>query len=605
MPMEIEHSENLSQIRSWHIALLLIPIFLGILCLARRLWHVQVLDSPQYGAAQSAQSFRRVLVPGLRGKILDRNGIILADSRPAYAVVLYCEEHRQPGNWKNTILAVDTFIDNLANRLQLPREVDNRAVARHIRGSLPMPLILWKDVDYRTIAYLSERAQDLPGIAILPLPKRIYPNHTLASHLIGYVGAPREISNDSRKWHYRLPQFEGRAGIEARYNELLDGEEGEELLQVDSRGYTHHRWIRTPATPGKDIKLTIDANLQRAAEAALENRPGAVVAIDPRNGDILTLASAPTYDINEMVPPVLSDFYNTLLNNEDRPMINRAIQAQYAPGSIFKPFVALAAQEEGYNNQLLYDCTGIYTDYSCRLRCANRYGHGELDMCQALMKSCNPYFCYVGTEIGIQSILRVAQQAGFGELTGIDIGGEAKGFLPTPEWKQKRFNVAWHPVDTAQCAIGQGAITTTPLQMAHATATLAMRGIVYRPRLVANDPIGERLRTVPWDNEYLDIVFEGMEAVVTNGTGQTMQLQGVSVAGKTGTAEYMDKGVRRKHVWCIAFAPIEKPRIAICAMLDNGSGGGKDAGPIIQHVLATYFKTNAIDFEDDDEILQD
>jgi penicillin-binding protein 2 len=469
--------------------------------------------------------------------------------------------------------------------------------------SLPMPLILWANVDYSKVAYISEWADELPGVDIITFPKRTYPNGTLAAHVIGYVGAStRQIQRG--EYHYRLPEFEGRAAIEKRYNEYLSGEPGESLLRVDSRGYTHHRSIHRPAVPGKDLTLTIDAQLQRTAEAALANRPGAIVAIDPNNGDILALASAPTYNIDLMVPPMSSAFYKSLINDPDKPLINRAIQSPYAPGSIFKPFVAIAAQEEGYDENTLHDCTGIYTDHNARLRCANRYGHGELDLREALMKSCNPYFCYVGTEIGMDPILRVAKQAGLGKPTGIDLGGEAKGNLPT-----QKENEPWKFNETAQCAIGQGRITTTPLQMAHATATLAMGGKVMRPRLVAHSPEGELIETHSWNHDYIAAVIDGMEAVVTGGTGKTMQIPGKKVAGKTGTAEFEkrvnNKLERKKHVWCIAFAPVEKPEIAICAMLDEGNGGGKDAGPMVQQVLADYFGVNAVKVQVDEETLED
>lgn len=618
--MEIENSEAPSTIRFWHILILFIPILLGLFTLVQRLWNVQVLDSPRYGAAQSAQSFRRVLVPAMRGKIYatrrtengEKEKILLADNKPTYAIVLYCEQLRQPGSWKKNVEAVNTFIDDLSKRLGLPRESSLNArtikdVETHMRQSLPMPLILWRDVDYSKMAYVSEWADELPGIDIMVFPKRTYPNGTLAAHVIGHVGASsRQIKRG--QYHYRLPEFEGSSAIEKRYNKHLSGEPGESLLRVDSRGYTHQRSVQRPAVEGKDLVLTLDVDLQRAAEAALNNRPGAIVAIDPRNGDILTLASAPTYNIDKMVPPISSAYYQTLIDNPFRPMYNRAIQTAYAPGSIFKPFVAIAAQEMGYDAHTLHDCMGIYTEHNARLRCANRWGHGELDLRGALMKSCNPYFCYVGTHIGMDPILRVARQAGLGERTGIDLGGESKGNLPTYRDKTTHQILPnWSPVDTAQCAIGQGRITTTPLQMAHATATLAMGGKAMRPRLVAPTPEGELIKVIPWNKEHLQAVIEGMEAVVTGGTGQTMQLQGINVAGKTGTAEFIEHGTRerKKHVWCIAFAPVEDPQIAICAMLDEGNGGGKDAGPMIQQVLATYFGVKAAEVDADDASLED
>ena len=592
-------------VRVWTLWVLTGIFAVGILALGWRLWQVQVLEPGRYGSVQARQSLRLVEHPGLRGRIFDRNGVVLADNRPAYAVVIYCEELRQPGAWNNTILAIDALIDQLARRLGLPRQISREKVVRHIRESRPVPLIVWQDVQFPTLAYISEQIENLPGVEILPMPQRFYPQGSLAAHLLGYVGQSDATKQETVNWNYRLPDVHGRGGVEQFYDALLSGKSGEEALLVDSRVYTRERWIRSEAQTGGDLTLTLDSVLQRAAEKALAGRAGAVVALNPNNGDILALASAPAYDLNTFVPTISSKAWNLLLKDKRTPLFNRAIQGQYAPGSVFKPLVAVAAQEQAFNADTLYACTGAYTDYHCHLRCANRYGHGELDMRQALMKSCNPYFCNMGVKIGIDAIVAVAQQAGFGTKTGIDLPGEQPGFIPTPEWKRRQTKVPWLPSDTAQCAIGQGAVLTTPLQIAHAIGAIAAGGKVYRPRVVAFGAGGELQRRLPWSGETVQAVVDGMEMAVLNGTGKTMQVEGVRTAGKTGTAEYMDGGVRRKHVWSVAFAPIEKPEIVVCAMLDNGIGGGRDAGPIVQAVLATYFKTTAPELELDDETLED
>ncbi len=592
-------------VRVWTLWVLTGIFAVGILALGWRLWQVQVLEPGRYGSVQARQSLRLVEHPGLRGRIFDRNGVVLADNRPAYAVVIYCEELRQPGAWNNTILAIDALIDQLARRLGLPRQISREKVVRHIRESRPVPLIVWQDVQFPTLAYISEQIENLPGVEILPMPQRFYPQGSLAAHLLGYVGQSDATKQETVNWNYRLPDVHGRGGVEQFYDALLSGKSGEEALLVDSRVYTRKRWIRSEAQTGGDLTLTLDSILQRTAEKALAGRAGAVVALNPNNGDILALASAPAYDLNTFVPTISSKAWNLLLKDKRTPLFNRAIQGQYAPGSVFKPLVAVAAQEQAFNADTLYACTGAYTDYHCHLRCANRYGHGELDMRQALMKSCNPYFCNMGVKIGIDAIVAVAQQAGFGTKTGIDLPGERPGFIPTPEWKRRQTKVPWLPSDTAQCAIGQGAVLTTPLQIAHAIGAIAAGGKVYRPRVVAFGAGGELQRRLPWSGETVQAVVDGMEMAVLNGTGKTMQVEGVRTAGKTGTAEYMDGGVRRKHVWSVAFAPIEKPEIVVCAMLDNGIGGGRDAGPIVQAVLATYFKTTAPELELDDETLED
>ena len=603
--MQVEGQPAGATVRAWKLWLLLGLFAVGLCLIVWRLWHVQVLDSPRYGAAQSLQSFRRVQIPGLRGRILDREGTVLADNRPAYAVAIYCEELRQPGAWGNTILAIDSLIDQLAARLGLPRQVSHDEVARHVRRALPMPLLAWEDVDYRTLAYLSEWAGALPGVAILPLPRRVYPQGTLAAHLLGYVSAAA-APDEGRRWHYRRPDPHGRAGLERQYDRLLAGESGEELLRVDSRGYTHERLVSAQARAGSDLTLTLDAALQREAEAALGGRAGAVVALDPRNGDVLAMASAPTFDPNAFIPAIPAAAWEAILADPDSPLLNRAIQAQYAPGSVFKPFVAVAAQERGFDPDTLYLCTGRYSEHRQRLRCAARYGHGELDLRQALMRSCNPYFCHVGDVIGMEAIAATAEQAGFGSQTGIDLPGEADGLLPTPEWKRRRFGRDWALTDTVQCSIGQGFLTATPLQVAHGVAALAAGGALYRPRLVSFGQAGGDLqRRLPWAPEAVATVVEGMEMAVRAGTGQTMQVEGVRVAGKTGTAEYIARGARRKHVWSVAFAPVEAPTIVVCAMLDDGVGGGRDAGPVVQRVLAKHLRARPSLVNPDAESLQD
>lgn len=607
--MQVEERQP-SVVRAWRVWLLLGCFAAGFAGLGARLWRVQVRENMRYDGVKERQSLRRVEVPGLRGRILDRHGEVLADNRPSYEVIIYCEELSQPGSWRNTILAVDSLIDQLAQRLGLVREVSRAQVARHVNESRPIPLVAWRDVDFRTVAYLSEWAEELPGVEVRPMPKRFYPNGALAAHALGYVGPRLEASVDQAAWDYRLPDPHGRTGIERQYDHLLSGTSGEELLRVDSRVYTRERWIQRRAEQGRDVTLTLDLPLQRAAEAALDGRAGAVVALDPRNGDVLVLASAPSYDLNAFVPAISSKAWRALIESPETPLFNRAIQAQYSPGSVFKPFVAIAAQEQRFNPDTLFECTGIYTDYHCRLRCHYRYGHGELSLREAIMKSCNPYFCTMGMQVGIEAIAASAKQAGFGSKTGIDLSGEAAGLMPTPEWKKRRFTRpgegTWTPADTALCSIGQGFVTATPLQVAHGVAALAAGGAVYRPRLVAFGPSGELQRRLPWAHEALRAVIEGMEMVVDRGTGQSMKVEGVRVAGKTGTAEYIDRGVKRKHVWSVAFAPIERPEIVVCAMLDNGIGGGRDAGPIVRRVLAEHFRvkaaaTGAVE----DETLQD
>ncbi len=575
---------------SWRIALMALLFGLAFLFLAYALYHVQVVQSSAFSNDQARQSIRRVQVPGARGKIFDRNGVCLAENRASYCIAYYVEELRKRGKWINTINAVSEDIDKLAGVLGVPRELSYAAVSNHVIRSLPMPLIAWKDVDQVTLARWAENADQFPGVDVYVQPERFYPEKMLAVHLLGYVRRDRPRPRPGEEAHFYLPEMYGKIGLEGYYNEWLTGQLGEQLIRVDARGYKHKVWEGEPAIPGRDLHLTLDVAIQRALEAALFDKRGAGVVIDPRNGEILAMASMPTFDPNEFIPVIRQGLWKRLTEDEHHPLFNRAIQGRYAPGSIFKPVTAFAALgQSGFDTNLLYTCTGTFELGTMRLKCWDTYGHHEIALRRAIEQSCNSFFCNLGHTVGYPAIFAQAEAFGLGSKTGIDLPDESSGLLPDEKWKLARMYDRWRPGDTCQLAIGQGLLLVTPLQMALVAATIANNGKVYQPHLLKKEGMAEPLRNMNWTESALAVVKGGMRDVVMQGTGRRVQIRGTDVSAKTGTAEVDVKGTRHKNTWLMAFAPSEDPRIAIAMVVEDGESGGKTVAPLVKDVLVSIF----------------
>ena len=626
----------------WRLVVLALVSVSLLWTLARRLRTIQIDESPAYASTQVRQSLRRVLLPAPRGRILDRNGIILADNRPSYCIAVYVEELRRPGAWSNTVNAVDARIDALSGELCIARQISRDEIARHVLRRLPLPLLAWRDLDDATLARFAERFADEPGLDIYVQPERVYPHGAAAAHVLGYVGRDRPQSPPGGDFfHYDVMGMKGRAGIEASMDGVLAGKPGGRLITVDVSGYRHSETNR-PAVPGHDVRLTIDIRLQETLERLLADHRGAAVAVDPGNGDILALVSAPSFDPNDLSPSIPAPLWRQLNANPYRPLLDRAISGVYPPGSVFKPCVALAALEAGVPPSVTYPCDGVYTLGTMRLRCSARYGHGpDVGLRYALEQSCNPFFCALGVRIGIGTIHDYAEKMGFGRRTGVPLAGESTGLLPDPAWKLRVRNDAWRAGDTANLAIGQGLLLVTPLQVAMYTAALANGGRLLAPRLVEQEEIidnryqitdnMEQIRgnmehgtgnrygapaaqivdrrypstlqpfnpstaprsgasTTPLRGAYR-LVRGGMYDVVNapKGTGRRAKVPGLEMAAKTGTAEYGSRLNRRKHAWMIAFAPYDNPRIALAVLIEDGDSGGRTAAPIIRSAFANYF----------------
>jgi len=589
------------------IVFLLMLLVLGLL--GAGMWRIQVSHGQRYENKQAMQSIRRVRTPGVRGRLFDRTTTCLADNRPSYCVAVYLEELRRPGAWSKTIDRVEELIATLSTELNLPPTITRKDIQAHIRKRLPLPLVLWRDIDEETLARLSERASEFPGVDIYPEAVRFYPEKQLACHLLGYIGRAdiAQEDNDEEPYDYYLPEMTGRSGVERSLDTYLRGEAGGRLVRIDVSGYRRDDVGQRDPRPGSDIRLALNAGIQRMAEEALGDVPGTVVVLDPRNGDVLALASSPGYDPNQFIPFITTDAWAALNENPMKPLINRAVAGLYAPGSTFKPITALAALENGKARASdTHDCPGYFKLGSTVFRCWFHPGHGVLDLRGALQHSCNVYMFNMGLACGHEAIAHMAGALGLGRKTEIELDYERAGLVPDERWKRLTFNDGWRDGDTCNMAIGQGALQVTPLQMAVVTAAIANGGLVYRPRLVLaiRDPGQETFIERPpevvndmhWAPENIRAVREGMRDVVmtADGTGRAIQVPGITVAGKTGTAEFGRKDEHKRHAWMIAFAPYEAPRYAVVMLVDEGVSGSETAAPKMKKLMQGLFRVDTV-----------
>lgn len=566
-------------VRLYVLLLLMLSAFV---VLGGTLWHVQVMETKQYEVSLDGQSVRRVRLPAPRGLIYDRNGTCLADNRPSYCVAIYVEEVRRRGAWSNTVNRVEEIIGDLSGILGLAPEVDRSDIERHILSRRLLPFLAWHDVDQATLARLWEYNHPLPGVGIHVEPIRVYPLGDTLAHVLGYVGRA-DIEQDAQTpFHFYLPEFEGKKGIEAQSNSRLAGKAGGRLIRVNAAMLKHRVIDERPPVSGEDIRLTIDSRIQKLVENTLLGERGACVILDPRNGDVLAMASAPTFDLNLFVPGISVTDWNRLNNDPAKPFLNRAAMEHYPPGSIFKPVVALTALEnDKADGQTVFACPGYFEVGGVRFHCWNRYGHGSLNMRQAIEVSCNPYFCQLGLLCGYERIHHMAMALGLGDRTGIEIG-EVNGLLPKRAWKG----------DTCNMSIGQGALAVTPLQMAVVAATIANGGHLYRARLIRRRREGEEITRMEWSRRTLDVVRGGMHDVIEHdsGSGARARIHGVVMGGKTGTAEYGPRGLRKKHTWMLAFAPFDSPRYALAMIIQDGDSGGKTVAPRVHTIMNGVFR---------------
>jgi len=590
-----------------------------LLTVAGRLFYLQVVMHSYYASQSLGNSIRTEPIPPSRGLILDRHGVVLADNLPAYQIELVRE---QVGDTK----ALDATLAQLVSiGILRSEELANtrRTILLHkVYESVPIKLQL----NDEEMALFAVHRYQFSGVDIRTRLARHYPLGETAVHAIGYVSAINEqdmkaIDSDE----YAGTSLIGKLGVEAAYEHELHGKRGSKEILVNAAGrpveklgeyapllHTH------PPVAGDDLILGMDVRVQKVAEAALAGKRGSVVALDPKTGDVIALASTPGFDPNAFVRGLTVSEYAALQNDIDKPLLNRALRGAYPPGSTVKPLYALAAQKYGIlTPQQTEYCPGFFTLPGSSNKYRDDEKHGAVDMRSAISRSCDVYFYRVAERMGIDRMHAFMSTFGYGELTDIDIPGEKPGLYASPDWKRKAFkrkaDQVWFPGETVSMGIGQGPITVTPLQQAHFAAEIAERGqIIAAPRLVAgiraagSDQIEQRspLMLKPIDiatDEQWQVVFDGMEGAVTTGTAHVAGAGAkYKFAGKTGTAQvvtvkqtestkHVDADVRkREHAWFIAFAPLEDPKIAISVLVENGGFGASAAAPIARKVLDAY-----------------
>ena len=606
----MRREDFIPEVHVWRLLLMWL-VMLGLFgALVFRLWNLQVAQSSEYQRRLAKQSLRSVRLPGIRGRILDRNGERLADNRPSYCVSLYLEELRKTGGVQRTVDNIMETLYRLAETMDRPLQLSPQDVRLHLGRRTPLPLVAWRDLDETAVARFMERAESFPGAALTVEPVRVYPQGDLACHLMGYVGRADEDQlpengdgDEPEKYHYYLPEMAGKAGVEKRLDGVLRANAGGKLeIQVDVAGFKFDEVSRRAPGRGSDVTLTLDARIQRAAEGVLAGQRGAVVVVDPRNGDVLALASEPGFNPNDFVPTVPASIWKALLGDPARPLFNRATAGEYAPGSTFKPVTLLAALHSGeITADTHFTCPGYFDLGSARFRCWQHWGHGSIDLPSAIRYSCNVYLFHSALACGPEAVQAMARAVGFGRKTDISLDFESKGLVPDDAWKRAARHDGWRDGDTCNLAIGQGALLVTPLQQALYAATLANGGTLWKPRLVSQvvsaDGVTNAIAAEPaaagphWQPAFIRTVREGMRDAVNqpDGSGKRAMLQNVVVAAKTGTAEYGVKGAGRKMTWMIAFAPFEAPRYAVALLVEDGMSGGTTAAPRVKQLLTQVF----------------
>lgn len=562
------------------------------------LWHMQVLNGAEYMNMARKNRVRLVRKRAPRGVIYDRQGDLLVDNRASFDVEVIPEDVED--------------MERVEERLSEVLGIDQKKVRERIRGQRAftyLPVTVESDVTLEEVLAIEERQPMLAGVQVGVYPRRRYIYSTSAAHLLGYLGMinPEELER-LRGRGYTPQDLIGRAGVEKSYERFLAGRAGGQGVQVDNRGYLDKVLYRQEPEQGCALHLTLDLKTQQAAESVLGDGGGAVVALDPRNGELLAMASGPAYDPNAFVPPVDNEIVRDLMSREDHPLVNRAIQGVYPPGSTFKPIVALAALESGaVQKNTTFECTGLFTLGRHPYKCWLERGHRRLNIVDALMFSCNVFFYNTGLRTGRDAIARMACEFGVDELSGIDLPGEKAGVVPTEDWLKEMRIGRWNPGDTVVMAIGQGYVLLTPLRQAMIMAAIANGGKIYRPRVVKQvvSPLGDiveryqaqLIREIPLREKDLQLVREGLWKVVSSnfGTGQKARLEGVAIAGKTGTVQVGPEGKRRNHAWFVGYAPYADPRIVIAVLLEGKESGGFFAAPAAKKIFAAYFGVNPED----------
>jgi penicillin-binding protein 2 len=553
-------------------------------------WRLQIESPEEYTERAERNWIKSLPILAPRGKILDREGRVIVDNHSSFSLILSREKLKEE-HLKAIAEGVNLDYDELVDRLR-----------RFRKRPTYEPIIIKEELTPGELAFVESHRDPgtFPEMELIHAQKRLYPKDSFAAHVIGYVGEVSENELNTAEFiDYEQGDVVGKQGIERQYNKHLMGVDGQRQVVVDNRGRERNVFGVKEAIPGKDLQLTIDLDVQAVAELAMEGRRGAVVALDPRTGEVLAMVSRPAYDPNRFAGRILAKDWKEIVLNPEKPMLNRAIQAQLAPGSTFKPLMALAGLETGVlTDDFQVSCPGGASFYGRWFRCHLRGGHGRVDLRKAIAQSCDVFFYTLGNRMGIDTIAKYSELAGLGSKTGIDLPSEAEGVVPSSKWKMRNFREKWYAGETISVSIGQGALTVTPLQLAHAIGGIATGGIWTKPHLVIDEAPKDAARKANAQIDNVLKVIDGMHAVVNGGgTGARAKLPGLEVCGKTGTAQLASNDVlkgtavgrsMKDNAWFVGFAPQDSAEIVVVALFEGGEHGNL-AAPIVRDVIKAYF----------------
>jgi penicillin-binding protein 2 len=589
-------------------------ILIVFLALAYGLWRLQVGRNDEYEVRAEQNRVKPVTIVAPRGKILDRDGETIVDNYPSFSALLL----------RAQVKDLNADAQKIAEGLHISASEIVEKVRRDQLARVPdyNPIIIKEDITPDERAFIEAHRDDFPELETMMVYRRLYPRDGFMAHLIGYVGEVSEDELNSGNFDtYQRGDIVGKAGVEAQYNDMLKGKDGARRVLVNSKGKEVGRPKdpNIPVVPGHKLKLTIDLDMQKAAELALEGKNGAIVAMNPRNGEILAMVSRPTFDPNQFAVRISREEWNRLVNDPDHPMMNKAIQAQLAPGSVFKIIMSVAGLQEGIAQSLKVNCGGSAVFYGRVFKCwvlPEHRVHGVVDIEKGIYQSCDVFFYTLAERLGIGKIAKWASMLGLGKRTGIDLPNEVSGVMPSEEWKVKNFRQKWYAGETISVGIGQGAVAVTPIQLAHAIGGVAMGGTLYRPHVVNPQDVPPEFKNlltsnvpdvvhIPLNAENWITITNAMGEVVNpasasepqGGTAPSAHIQGVDFAGKTGSAQVVSNEFRKTkggsvnqfkdNSWFVGLTPRRNPEIVVAVLFEGGEHG-RLAARLAAQVIKAY-----------------
>ncbi len=568
---------------------------IGVLLLG--FWKLQVIDSDQYGQMAERNKVRSIPIIAPRGRMLDRDGRVLVDNRPSFSVLLLRDDPTM----------VDKYLPIIADGLGL--SIEDLHDQLDATKALPkfQPIVIKPEATQADVAFIESHRADVPVLEMLSVSRRRYLPNGFLAHATGYVGEVSEQQIEASHDKLRPGDVVGKAGLERQYNDILMGTDGMRRVIVNSVGKEVGHLTQQDPIPGKQIKLTIDMDLQQVAEQSLGTRPGAVVALNPRNGEVLAMVSRPTMDPNDFAVRISKEEWKQLNEDPLRPLFNRAVQAQLAPGSVFK-IVTATAMLEDHNPPESFTtyCPGYGTFYGRQFKCwvyfskKGATSHGSTNLHDAILKSCDVFFYNAGMKLGIDRLAYFGDKLGLGHKTGIDLPSEESGLMPSEQWVERVFHRKWYAGETISVAIGQGAVTTTPVQLARLIGGIASGGVFQQPHLLM-DAQNLKEERFPLSEHTTEKITEGMYGVVNEpgGTGTALKIKDVEFSGKSGTAQVIGydkaslvhKGSKfADNAWFVGYAPKRDPEIVVAVLVqESGQHGGEAAGPVVRDIVKAYY----------------